>query len=141
MPGKFTVENCEHAGFGSRCGPFAIRYTPDAIHNDDGTTTFGLSFFCLVSTEELSDAEAVLTQVAKMLNASEMARPGAAPALVDALETILFEAEGPQDSYDRNGATWTSPGGHEYEDMAAFLDKVNVIAEIARAALTAAKGE
>jgi hypothetical protein len=61
--------------------------------------------------------------------------------LVVALETIRFEAEGPQDSYDRNGATWTSPSGHEYEDMAAFLDKVNVIAEIARAALAAAKGE
>jgi hypothetical protein len=52
-----------------------------------------------------------------------------------ALQEILSDAMDPQERYDRNGPTWTTPEGHEYEDTSAFLAKCNEIAARARSAL------
>jgi hypothetical protein len=56
--------------------------------------------------------------------------------LREALENIAVDAEVPQQFYDRNGPTWTSKSGAEYEDMSAHIDKCNELAALARAALS-----
>jgi len=56
--------------------------------------------------------------------------------LREALAEIAADAEVPQQFYDRNGPTWTSKSGAEYEDTSAHLDKCNELAAAARAAIS-----
>lgn len=55
--------------------------------------------------------------------------------LKETLDAIAEDAEAPQRFYDRNGPTWTSPAGNEYEDTSDHLDFANRIAELARKAI------
>lgn len=55
--------------------------------------------------------------------------------LRNALSDIAYDAESPQQFYDRNGPQWTSPQGNEYEDTSAHLSKCNELAAAARAVL------
>jgi len=64
----FTVEKCGLKGYG--IGTHAIRFTPAKKQNADGSTTYGLSFHCLIAGDMLSDAENVLQEVADVLNES-----------------------------------------------------------------------
>jgi hypothetical protein len=69
---RFSVEKCQHKGVG--IGEFAIRYTPPAIVTEGKGKTIGLSFQCLIAGDILSDQEAMLTEVADLLNASDVGR-------------------------------------------------------------------
>lgn len=64
---RFTVEQ---AGFFDDDGEqprFAIRYTPAPRTNADGSTSYGLSFPFVEATEWLGDAEAILSEIADIL--------------------------------------------------------------------------
>ena len=70
QPGKFTHET--NSNYDSRKGSpiqgHVITYTPDPKKNEDGTTSYGWIFPCLVATDLLSDAGKVLESVAEQLN-------------------------------------------------------------------------
>ena len=72
QPGQFTHE--ANSNYESRKGSpiqgHVITYTPDPKKNADGTTSYGWIFPCLVATDLLSDAPAVLESVAAQLNAA-----------------------------------------------------------------------
>ena len=72
QPGTFTHE--ANSNYDSRKGSpiqgHVITYTPDPKKNADGTTSYGWIFPCLVATDLLSDAPAVLENVATQLNAA-----------------------------------------------------------------------
>lgn len=72
MTDRFAVEECHHRGVG--IGDWAIRYTPAARKKPDGSTSFGLSFQALIAGDALGDQKAVLSEVARILNASELGR-------------------------------------------------------------------
>lgn len=59
--------------------------------------------------------------------------------LRQALQEIKSAAELPQKAYDRNGPSFTSPAGLEYEFTSDFLAKCNELSEIARKALEASQ--
>lgn len=62
------------------------------------------------------------------------ARASAAAAW-EALAEIASDAETPQQFYDRNGPTWTTPSGSEYANMSEHLEKCNELAAKARSAI------
>lgn len=69
---RFTVEPCQHGAIG--VGDYAIRYTPPSVKNEDGSTTYGLSFQALLAGDALGEQEAVLQEVADILNKSSIGR-------------------------------------------------------------------
>lgn len=72
----------------------------------------------------------------RIADAERIARLEAENArLGNALGQIAADAEVPQQLYNRNGPTWTTPGGSEYADMSEFLGTCNEIAALARYAL------
>lgn len=65
---RFTVEPYRFRAHG--IGDYAIRFTPPARQNPDGSITIKLSFPCLIAGGFLADQRRVLQQVADVLNAS-----------------------------------------------------------------------
>ncbi|WP_454622746.1 hypothetical protein [Brucella anthropi] len=112
--------------------PFVIRYdlTPGGKKNDDGSTSFSMTFPVLQVTDWVSDGESACKEVASKLNAFDV--------LVEALETLRSDCQSPIDFYERNGPEFTSPQGNEYEStshvMAKFAELVaSIDAALARA--------
>lgn len=69
---RFTVEPAAIKGYG--IGTHAIRYTPAAMKNPDGSTSVGLSFQCLIAGDLLANPEGVLEKIAEVLNASDIGK-------------------------------------------------------------------
>ena len=59
--------------------------------------------------------------------------------LVEALEQIEANLNYIKTSYEKNGPQWTTPGGNQYEDTSSVLERAEINASIARAALAAAE--